>query len=233
MHSDWSRIASYLTRCVKFKNGCLAFCQYFQESDEFNGRKFNFKEHKHCHWLLYTYIQTYIYIYIIVGNCSKCFWKVLNTHGCRAKYSSKWHASVFHSSHFELYIYIYIYMYVWIGSLCLIFPFYSARYVELELDIYWDREKTERVYFHPYRPVSWLLSHLGKNEIKIIKSPHEWVITKQACRDESILSLFFPYLNIHQALLLRIEHCKTEKSNTDFLFIHMYGSNNDTSAVKV
>ena len=29
-----------------------------------------------------------------------------------------------------------------------------------------------------------------------IKSPDEWVITKQACRDESIVSLFFPFLNI-------------------------------------
>ena len=26
---------------------------------------------------------------LIVGNSSKCFWKVLNTHECRAKYSSK------------------------------------------------------------------------------------------------------------------------------------------------
>ena len=31
----------------------------------------------------------YIYLYIIVGNCSKCYWKVLNTHECRAKYNSK------------------------------------------------------------------------------------------------------------------------------------------------
>ena len=58
-------------------------------------------------------------------------------------------------------IYIYIYIYVWIRSLCLIFPFYSARYVEVELDVYWDREKTEREYFHPYKSVSWLLTHKG------------------------------------------------------------------------
>ena len=31
-----------------------------------------------------------MYIYVIVGNCSKCCWRVLNTHECRAKYSSKW-----------------------------------------------------------------------------------------------------------------------------------------------
>ena len=55
----------------------------------------------------------------------------------------------------------YIYIYVWIRSLCLIFPFYSARYVEEELDVYWDREKTEREYFHPYKSVSWLLTHKG------------------------------------------------------------------------
>ena len=32
---------------------------------------------------------SYIYIYVIVGNCSKCCWRVLSTHECRAKYSSK------------------------------------------------------------------------------------------------------------------------------------------------
>ena len=44
-----------------------------------------------------------------------------------------------------------------------------------------------------------------------IKSPDEWVITKQACRDDSIVSLFFPYHNIYRTLLLHIEHCTTEK----------------------
>ena len=38
----------------------------------------------------YNKFTIYIYIYITVGNCSKCCWKVLNTHECRAKYSSKW-----------------------------------------------------------------------------------------------------------------------------------------------
>ena len=35
---------------------------------------------------------------------------------------------------------------------------------------------------------------------------------KQACWEESIVSLFFPYLNIYRTLLLGIEHCTTEKS---------------------
>ena len=36
---------------------------------------------------------------------------------------------------------------------------------------------------------------------------------KQACRDESSLSVFFsPYSNIYRALLLCIEHYKAEKS---------------------
>ena len=51
--------------------------------------------------------------------------------------------------------------------------------------------KTERLYFLPFKPISW----------------------KQACKDESIVSLYFsPYCNIYYALLLCIEHCKTEKS---------------------
>ena len=36
-----------------------------------------------------SYIFIYVYIYVIVGNCSKCCWRVLSTHECRAKYSSK------------------------------------------------------------------------------------------------------------------------------------------------
>ena len=53
--------------------------------------------------------------WLIVGNCSKCCWKVLNTHECRAEDSSKWlkwnthdslfpyrESCVFHFSHFEL-----------------------------------------------------------------------------------------------------------------------------------
>ena len=63
--------------------------------------------------------------------------------------------------------YIYIYIYVAIGG------------------------KTERLYFHPFKLISW----------------------KQAYKDESIVSLFFsPNCNIYHALLLCNEHCKTEKS---------------------
>ena len=36
-----------------------------------------------------SYIYIYMYIYVIVGNCSKCCWRVLSTHECKAKYSSK------------------------------------------------------------------------------------------------------------------------------------------------
>ena len=56
-----------------------------------------------------------------------------------------------------------------------------------------------------------------------IKPPDEWEITKQARKDESIVSLFSPYLNIYRALILHIEHyyCTTEKSKHR-LPIHMY-----------
>ena len=74
-------------------------------------------------------------------------------------------------------------------------------------------EKTERLYLHPYKPVSWLLTH----------RPYEWVITKQACKDESSLSVFLLYRNIYHALLLRIEHCKTKKSIHRLpIYIHIY-----------
>ena len=61
-----------------------------------------------------------------------------------------------------MYMYIYLYVYTEIGK------------------------KTKRLYFHPYKPVSWSLTHQGI----FIKSPDEWVITKQACMDESSLFVF-------------------------------------------
>ena len=41
----------------------------------------------HIHIYTHTYIYIYIWLWEIV---SKCCWKVLDTHECRAKYSSKW-----------------------------------------------------------------------------------------------------------------------------------------------
>ena len=31
-----------------------------------------------------------------------------------------------------------------------------------------------------------------------VKSPDEWEITKQACRDKNIVSLYFPHRNIYR-----------------------------------
>ena len=66
-----------------------------------------------------------------MGNCGKCCWKVLNSHECRAKYSSKWIEWNTHDSlllwvsclrtrqtdiyiyiHTHTHTYIYIYMYI-------------------------------------------------------------------------------------------------------------------------
>ena len=58
-----------------------------------------------------------------------------------------------------------------------------------------------------------------------IKSPDEWVITKQACRDDSIVSLFFLYHNIYRTLLLHIKHCTTEKLKHRlpiYIYIYIY-----------
>ena len=40
----------------------------------------------------------------------------------------------------------------------------------------------------------------------VIKSPDEWATTKQACRDELVVYLFF-FSHIYLALPLFIEHC--------------------------
>ena len=85
--------------------------------------------------------------------------------------------------------YIYIYKYIAIG------------------------EKTERLYLHPYKPVSWLLTH----------RPDEWVITKQACKDESIVSLFFSSIAIYITLYSYVSSTVKRKNQyTDFLFIYIY-----------
>ena len=91
-----------------------------------------------------------------------------------------------------MYMYIYLYVYIEIGK------------------------KTKRLYFHPYKPVSWSLTHQGI----FIKSPDEWVITKQACMDES--SLFVFSLSQYISRSTSIEHCTAENRNTDFLYIYIY-----------
>ena len=45
----------------------------------------------------------------------------------------------------------------------------------------------------------------------LIKSPDEWMTTKQVCRDELVVYLFFSSVKyIYSALLLCIEHCIME-----------------------
>ena len=81
-------------------------------------------------------------------------------------------------------------MYMYIGSLCINFSIYSASYVEVECDICCDRRKKQRDY-------TFILTRLFRDCLFTIKSPDEWAIKKQAFRDESTVSLFFPYRNIY------------------------------------
>ena len=60
--------------------------------------------------------------------------------------------------------------------------------------------KTERLYFHPFKLISW----------------------KQACKDESIVSLFFPPITTY--IMLYFYVLSTVKQNnqyTDFLFLSL------------
>ena len=83
-----------------------------------------------------------------------------------------------------MYIYIYIYIYIY-----------------LSIFIYIEVGKKKGVYFRDYS--------LVRGKIIGEEYPDGRVITKHACRDESIDSLFFPHLNTYCALLLRTEHCTT------------------------
>ena len=58
--------------------------------------------------------------------------------------------------------------------------------------IFWEekRKKTNKLQVHPYRPVSWLPTHQGI-------FPDEGETTKQACRDELVVYLFFSSHNIY------------------------------------
>ena len=42
-------------------------------------------------------------------------------------------------------------------------------------------------------------------KIILIKSPDEWVTTKQACRDELVVYLFFSPNNIYDRLYIRLQ----------------------------
>ena len=54
----------------------------------------------------------------------------------------------------------------------------------------------------------------------LIKSPDEWATTKQACRDELVVYLFFS--PIYFALLPCIEHCFTNIKFTLYIYIYIY-----------
>ena len=60
------------------------------------------------------------------------------------------------------------------------------------------RQGENRLYSHPYKPVSWMFTHQGKNS-------DQRTITKQACRDESTVFLFFsPYRNVYVYIYIYI-----------------------------
>ena len=54
-------------------------------------------------------------------------------------------------------------------------------YIYIYIYIY-IRRKTNRLQVHPYKPVSWSPTHQGIDE---------WATTKQACRDELVVYLFY------------------------------------------
>ena len=58
-------------------------------------------------------------------------------------------------------------IYIYIGGLCIDFSVYSARYVEVEPIYVAIGEKTGKLYFHPYKPVSLLLIHQGMLLLRI------------------------------------------------------------------
>ena len=52
----------------------------------------------------------------------------------------------------------------------------------------------------------------------LIKSPDEWATTKQACRDELVVYLFFSSHNIYFALLL----CTVLRISSHTFYIYIY-----------
>ena len=99
----------------------------------------------------------------------------------------------------------------------------GPRHFEVEQSVLFDPSWGVRPTHSPFaRNRQWPGDGIGrKNEVntsrllcKFIKYLNDgaWVITKQVCRDESIVSLFFfPYGSRYRVLLLLTKHCKTEK----------------------
>ena len=79
------------------------------------------------------------------------------------------------------FIYIYIYLYIYI---CVF--------------IYLDREKTKRLFFHPYKPVSWLFTHQG---FFFVKNIHDHFMSWR------MLALRSPY----NSAIIRCNPCLKEK----------------------
>ena len=55
----------------------------------------------------------------------------------------------------------------------------------------------------------------------LIKSPDEWATTKQACRDESVVYLFIPFLHKH-ILRSTLMYRGTDLRVSTFYTLHIY-----------
>ena len=79
--------------------------------------------------------------------------------------------------------------------------------------IYIWEKKTNKLQVHPYKPVSWLPTHQ--------KSPDEWATSKQACRDELVVYLFFS--PIYSSLYFYVLSTVLQTSSfTLYIYIYIY-----------
>jgi len=78
----------------------------------------------------------------------------------------------------QLYIYVYLYEVLY---------WFSALWCSIcrSRERHMLRQGENRLYSHPYKPVSWMFTHQGKNS-------DQRTITKQACRDESTSPIIIP-----------------------------------------
>ena len=142
--------------------------------------------------LWYVYIYIYIYIYMCNNYSPKAKLILLN-------YQDHWVCIYY----INIYIYIYIYLYLYsiytlsdlgiyhhltnVTNLCLLAATETKRcYVTIK---HWNLNFLQRCNLKVYSRCLWIFLSL--------KSPEEWAITKQACRDESVVFFLLPIYNIY------------------------------------
>ena len=159
--------------------------------------------------------------------CTMC-WYMWVIKSCLALSFSQ--INCFHTSFYTIYIYI---LYLYLGSLFIYFSVLqcSIRRSRAPYILQWRKKNRETILSS--LQAYFVIAHSSGDFILFydLKSPDQWVITKQASRDESIVSLFFSpfatyiFIFIKCKILTFAKQCSIHRRRAMYILTWWVGNN--------